>query len=542
MQFLVTIKHQNKFKSDIKIEGKTKSDPKSFQELLNKELNGFQINMKDNEFKTFMTQYISDKTNNKNVNIYSNAGNIGDGFLFKNAFVKFGNNKPIFADEDGFIKIADNKYIKVSNEMTSLPSLLKCNKTGSEVAKEFVENIVECWNGNEILPLIALGLMLMAIHFEKFVLNEGYPILIIFGKTTGGKSTITFAGMNMQGMPRESLYSGSSTANSYEHICSKYNGINVCIDDIKEATISSNYFTDVVKTAYTGTIRAKMANFGKNVTSITLKSPIVYSSNAKSPQDPEVQNRLLVINIPKGKFNDKKYKFFENTTKSKELSLILPEILKYSEDDVLKMHKDNEKLIESNIQNVTRRIINNNAIAYTGLQLLLEVGNTTIENLEEKFLDFVKNQVKQYDDLKDVVDKVLSEIPILYQLGQLEKDVFFRFDDYKAENGNIENVVCFNKNALIAKINQCNYHDKSKYIDKDIFNAFYKEHSRYRAEKSVRYRSLDNQAGNYTASKKSVVFCIDELEDYSVFNGVKNPEDAENTEVLAENPLSFWRL
>ena len=137
--------------------------------------------------------------------------------------------------------------------------------------------------------------------------------------------------------------------------------------------------------------------------------------------------------------------------------------------------------------------------------------------------------------MQDVVDKVLAEIPILYRLGQIDEGVLFTFSQYIAPDGAIENVVCFHKGTMIAKINQCNAHDKSKYIDIDAFNSYCKTHPRFRGNKTVRFKDNINPNCIKDNSRNSVMFCIDGLEDYSFFHGVEPPELNETIEQNVKN-------
>ncbi len=81
---------------------------------------------------------------------------------------------------------------------------------------------------------------------------------------------------------KEALTSGGSTAKSNEYFCSKYNGMNVCIDDVKGETLASSNFTALVKGVYKGVPRTKMLPYGKGVEYINTCSPLAYLTNESS--------------------------------------------------------------------------------------------------------------------------------------------------------------------------------------------------------------------------------------------------------------------
>ena len=263
-----------------------------------------------------------------------------------------------------------------------------------------------------------------------------------------------------------------------------------------------------------------MTNYGKEIDSVQMCSPWAASTNELLPRLKEVINRLNIFEMFGKSFQTEKFKYFESNEENVlELSLILPEILKINVSEVKDMFEHNVCVLEEKFADNQKRVINNVAYAYTGLQLLLQIAKVELEDAEEKFIKFAEEELSEYEDVQDVVDKVLAAIPTLYKLGKLDKDVFVRFDSCE-KNGKTENIVCFHKNSLIDHINQCYSNDKSKYIDIQMFNSYYKTHSRYRGNKTVRYKkaySLDK----FEVSQSSERFCIDGLEDYSVFNSVE---------------------
>ena len=333
-------------------------------------------------------------------------------------------------------------------------------------------NILECWRANIILPLITLGHMVMSIYYEEFIKRYGCPTLLLYGETGTGKSTLVTIGLSIFGLARDALTSGGSTAKSNEYFCSRYNCMNVCIDDLKGETLNSSNFTALVKGAYKGVPRTRMLPYGKGVEYIHICSPLAYSTNESLPDLKEVVNRMNIIEIFGKVFKADKFKYHEvdkdNSDKLKELSLILPELLKYPKDDVLRLYEEIFEILKSNVQDTQNRVIHNIAYAYTGAILLLSISDISIDNLQEQVIAYANAQVEKYENIKTVVDKVLAEIPTLHLLNILEKDKHFRIDKDKI-NGIDMLQVKFKKDVVISAINKYYSTNKKKQIDESSF-------------------------------------------------------------------------
>lgn len=535
--YIVTLKNENGAEVEVELAGDTKSDLKKFCSILDEKANGFLIECKKDEFREIFAKYISTNIICK-IKTFTNAGVIGNKeFLYENALIKDG--KINYADKDGYIQIDDNTYYKLDSKVSFTPKLSSTVKSSVQISKEFVENIFECWKDDYFLPLITIGHILMSVFFKDFV-KIGVPTLILFGESGTGKSTIEKCGLFIFGFPRNAIVSGGSTTKSIENTSSKYNSVIICVDDIKGFTLVSGNFAELIKSIYHGTARTKMTNYGKDVQIVQVCSPLALSTNDKLPNLKEILNRLNIIEMFGKSFDSSKFKYFEtNEENVNELSMILPEILKFDIEEVKSIYSDTVKLLETSVKDTQRRVINNIAYAYTGVSLLLTVSGITLNDVEQKLIEYANTQVDKYEEVQDVVDKVLAEIPILYKLKELEEGVLFTFSKHTSPDGTIENVVCFHKGSLIAKINKCNANDKSKYIDIDMFNAYCKTHPRYRGNKTVRYRDNINPNSIKDNSRNSVMLSIEGLEDYSFFNGVETPEIEGFSKVVDSNFLPF---
>lgn len=509
--YIITLQnHSGKIEKDVEITGNSKTDFKQFQTSINNQLNDFVVNMNEAEFKAFVAEYISPKVA-ANVIIYKNAGVTPNGdLLYKNALAT--PNGIIWADEDGYIEIGEKLYIKLAEAEHYQPKLDKSLKTGKQIANALITNLIECWSDNIILPLIVLGHMIMAVYYEEFIKRYGCPTLILYGETGTGKSTLVTVGLAIFGLSRDALTSGGSTAKSNEYFSSNYNGMNLCTDDVKGETLNSSNFTALVKGAYKGIPRTRMLPYGKGVEYIHTCSPLAYSTNEALPDLQEVVNRLNIVEIFGKIFKADKFKYHEvdkdGGDNLKELSLILPEFLKFSKEDVLKLYEQTFEMLENNVQDTQKRIINNIAYAYTGTLLLLKIAGISIDGLQDKVIEYTQQQIAKYESIKTPVEKVLDGIITLTKMGILQVGTHFKIVDDEVA-GIPETHLQFHKDLILSAINKYYNYDKSKQIDEKKFLAYAKNHKRFRGNNhSVRY---DNDRNKVVGS---MCFNISGLDDF----------------------------
>lgn len=509
--YIITLQnHNGKIEKDVEITGNSKTDFKQFQTSINNQLNDFVVNMNEAEFKAFVAEYISPKVAS-NVIIYKNAGVTPRGnLLYENALAT--PNGITWADEDGYIEIGENSYIKLAEAEHYQPKLAKSLKPGKQIANALITNIIECWSDNIILPLIVLGHMIMAVYYEEFIKRYGCPTLILYGETGTGKSTLVTVGLAIFGLSREALTSGGATSKSLEFFSSNYNGLNVCTDDVKGETLNSSNFTALIKGAYKGIPRTKMSSYGKDVKYMHICSPLACSTNEALPDLQEVVNRLNIVEIFGKIFKADKFKYHEvdkdGGDNIKELSLILPEFLKFSKDDVLKLYEQIFEMLENNVQDTQKRIINNIAYAYTGTLLLLKIAGISIDSLQDNIIEYAKQQIAKYESIKTPVEKVFDGIITLTKMGILQVGTHFKIVDDEVA-GIPETHLQFHKDLILSAINKYYSYDKSKQIDEKKFLAYAKNHKRFRGNNhSVRY---DNDRNKVVGS---MCFNISGLDDF----------------------------
>lgn len=525
--YVVTLQNdKGRIETDVEIAYNSKSDVNQFQTTVNNLYTGFSVCMKEAEFKTFVEEYISPKVAST-ATIYTNAGLTPDGnLLYENALAT--PTCVYWANDNGYIKTGDNTYVRLAETTHYLPKLAKSNKTGKQVANELITNILECWSDNVALPLLTLGHMVMALYFNDIVKRYGVPILILYGETGTGKSTLVTVGLSIFGLSREALTSGGSTAKSNEYFCSRYNCMNVCIDDVKGETLTSSNFTALIKAAYKAVPRTKMLPYGRGVEYIHTCSPLAYSTNETLPDLREVINRMNIIEIFGKVFKADKFKYHEVSNngggKLQELSLILPEFLKYSKDDIVKLYEQVFDILKANVQDTQNRVISNIAYAYTGAIMLLAIADIEVEDLQQMIIAYAQKQIQKYEDIKTVVDKVLAQIVTLYELGHLEKDKHFKVAKVQTEFGE-ELHVRFKKDVIISVINKFYGNEKTKRIDDKAFLSYAKNHKRYRGNHTIRLNEIEKPTN-------AMSFNVTGMEEYAEFGSIIEPmsyEDLQNS-------------
>ena len=525
--YIITLQnHNGKIEKDVEITGNSKTDFKQFQTSINNQLNDFVVNMNETEFKAFVAEYISPKVAS-NVIIYKNAGVTPSGnLLYANALATPKGIKR--ADEDGYIEIGENSYIKLAEAEHYQPKLAKSLKPGKQIANALITNIIECWI-DIILPLIVLGHMIMAVYYEEFIKRYGCPTLILYGETGTGKSTLVTVGLAIFGLHREALTASGATSKSLEFFSSNYNGLNVCTDDVKGETLNSSNFTALIKGAYKGIPRTRMLPYGKGVEYIHTCSPLAYSTNEALPDLQEVVNRLNIVEIFGKTFKAEKFKYHEidkgNNDNLKELSLILPEVLKFSKEDVLKLYEQIFEMLENNVQDTQKRVINNIAYAYTGTLLLLKIAGISIDSLQDNIIEYAKQQIAKYESIKTPVEKVFDGIITLTKMGILQVGTHFKIVEDEVA-GIPETHLQFHKDLILSAINKYYSYDKSKQIDERKFLAYAKNHTRFRGNNhSVRYDSDKSKVVG------SMCFNISGLDDFVGISkhGIMTYQDLDNS-------------
>ena len=154
--------------------------------------------------------------------------------------------------------------------------------------------------------------------------------------------------------------------------------------------MTSESFGESIKRLFKAIPRVRKTNYGKDIYLEYSCSQIVYSTNSSLPETPELVNRANLITIMNNSLDNNKYHYLsEHRQNTEELSLLLPELLKFDEDDVMTLHEDLKNKIKSNVQcNVIERIPHNIAYMWLGLSLLSKIAGIELENIEKDIFKY----------------------------------------------------------------------------------------------------------------------------------------------------------
>ena len=478
--YVLTLKAKSGKETDVMISDKAKTDQKVFASTINEQSNGFNHNFSNNEFQQFMHQFVSNKVS-KEVEIHHNTGDIGGGrYLMENACID--NGKTTFAMDNGYIPYDDNKFLKPSNNLSGCPKLAKTIRTSKEIVNELIINLQSAWGASMAIPIIICGYAVMCTRYSLFATKSGFPTLMLFGDSGSGKSTCTALAAGILGYDRTALLSGSSTLLSQMQLASERVNSIVIIDDLKSISKDRkeySNFVGLIKTLFNGQARMKMSKDQK-IDGIEVSSPIAFSSNEAPIGLKEVENRCLVLNVFKGCFDSSKYEYFDDK-KMKELSALLPDILKYSEDEILNLYCEIKASLKKKHLCVEDRILNNYAIAIAGARVLFDIAELDMKSIEEFIDKIISEATDSYNEIEDKVESVLSLIPKLIEVNFLsERDIKIRFDLSP------EPVVMFHTQTLIDAYNRYYSFYPNSQIDKYDFLKFAKNHKRKMKGKSAR--------------------------------------------------------
>ncbi len=498
---------------DIEIKDNAKNDYKEFQRVLSSKENSFIANLKEEEFKEFIRNFVLPKIH-KTIYLYSNAGIIKpQTFIYKNALVDKGNI--YWENKDSYIETSkDEILIKVDNQLTfPLPTLYTSTKSSKEIAAEFMTNMNDCWGDYSTQAFLITGHMCMGIFYELFTKNIGAPTLLISGLSGTGKSTLVQNGLSIFGLKPNFLTAGNSTPKSHEFMASSFNGINVCSDDVHDYVLTSPNFNSLIKSAFHGLSRTKLKDYGKNIDSNPICSQLVFSTNYALPELPELQNRTNVFSLTKSSLDLTRFNYLNNHVKNREeLSLILPELLKYTEEDVLILHQQLYESIEANFDKIESRIISNIAYAYTGVKLLEKISGVEITSLHSGVIEYTKSIAEKYKAIPTPVDRLLNDLIVLKNNKAIVQGTHYKIIGAdKTKDG--RTLIAFHKDTLLTAHNQYFKFDNDRKIDRISFNSYLKGDKRFVKAQSVRFDDSNKP-------KESTCLDITDMEELRCLGGL----------------------
>lgn len=334
----------------------------------------------------------------------------------------------------------------------------------------------------------------MGLFFDYFLKkNIGIPLLIICGVSSSGKTTLIQNGIAILGMGEDFLIAGDSTANGQQFIAQSINNVACPVDDVFEAVLNSKKLGAKIKSSYRATPKIRMRTFGQEPDLCQICSQLIYTANGNIPQIQELVNRANVISINDTTLDTDNYNYLdENAENREELSLILPELIKYAPEEVFETYKQLKEVLRESLEKINNRILSNVAFMWTGLVLLQEIAGISIDNLDGGIIEHAKNVAEDYKNLPTPIDTFLEGLLIMKNLGAIKKGYDYEIKEpQETEDGSVQ--LIFHKETLRTIYNDFFAKDSDRKIDKAVFNRYLKWDSRViTQDASQKYYQVDN--------------------------------------------------
>jgi len=359
----------------------------------------------------------------------------------------------------------------------------------------------------------------MGLFFDYFLKkNIGIPLLIICGVSSSGKTTLIQNGIAILGMGDDFLIAGDSTANGQQYIAQSINNVACPVDDVFEAVLNSKSLGAKIKANYKATPKIRMKSYGKEPDLCQICSQLVYTANGNIPQIQELVNRANVISINDTSLDTDNYKYLdENADNREELSLILPELIKYAPEEVFETFEHLKLVLKESLEKVNNRILSNIAYMWTGLTLLQDIAGIKLENIDEGIIEHAKNVAEDYKKLPSPIDLFLEGLVIMKKLGVINPGIHYNIKKPEdTEDGST--LLIFHKETLRTLYNDFFAKDNDRKIDKAIFDRHLKCDTRVvTQEASQRYNQIDSPKKG--KNMRSVVLDISDWDEAFEFSG-----------------------
>ena len=361
--------------------------------------------------------------------------------------------------------------------------------------------------------------MSMGLHYKSFTKDKlGAPIPLICGVTSAGKSVTSFNGISIFGLNEDLMASGDSTLYGQEGIANAFIGVSLITDDLSESILESRKFSSNIKKLFKSSKRYRRKDKGQKGEKIEANSQVGYSTNGALPEIPELINRSNIYTFLKGTIDENKFQYFpENAEKCKELSLILVELLKYSKNDVLKIHTSLLNVLKEKFpQPVYSRILHNVAYMWTGITILEEIADYKIPGLVETVANYTKMSINKVKTIPTPVDLFLQGLLIMKHQEIIRKDRDYIIKEpQETESGFIE--LRFHKETLLNIYNNFFRNDAKYKLNVQVFSNYLSVDKRLLESTTQRYLEENGKRGK---GYNSTVLNITDWEDVLDFSGV----------------------
>lgn len=365
--------------------------------------------------------------------IYSCGGSQCGRFVCKNAEIIYKPFNVRYSEKLDPSKDYDdlqNSLIDVDNNCR--PELSMSGAAPNDVAFKFFMNIKECFS--DLKTLLCIGAVIATAFWELFQQEiKGFPVVFFLGETHSGKSTLMFCLSSLFGLTDNSVMSGTSTAPAI----TKELGGRICIPLFIEE-LNKNFFLkyveNVAKMVYSAIPREKCTK-----TSVQ-KSPIfttfVVTSNYSFIKPSEaLLSRTLFVHMKKSDFEQKYFKYFDEASR-KDLSLILPLVLKYR-DYVLPVYRAMYQELTRIIPNYSgNRYLKSVAIACTMWVIVNKILGKELFNWRKMAIEYceyyeacLQSRVTNADMMLRHISKLIDSKELTYGVHyKLVHDVILRLN------------------------------------------------------------------------------------------------------------------
>lgn len=389
---------------------------------------------------------------------YVNTGKINFDkmdWLWSNAVYKDG-QLYIDIDDFGRIKMDEHNYIRaMKKDRKPLPKYYINNKNISKVITDLFDNILQSWNG-AIEPFLAIGFMSISPFYNYFWRHEGFGAIGFIGTTEGGKTEICNLASGIFGCDKTFFSTARATNVGIEQMLNSYNCIPRIIDDISRYNLTGDRFIDMLKQISNGGQRDKGLD-GQRSGALPPCSPLVFTSNNIPAEKPEILNRMLYLSSDNLKFNPDVFNYFGCA--DKELSCILPYILKYTGEDIRIRHQHYKRWIKDTYGDSSDRMISQLAIAITGLNIFEEIAGNKLNIPWNMLQAYIQDCSTRFRQFKNLTEKLLEAFPTMIWNGNITRE-----NHYKVSQDDNKIILTFSKVAVCNAYNKHFIEDKSQAI------------------------------------------------------------------------------
>lgn len=334
--------------------------------------------------------------------------------------------KPQFISFDEVMSDIRNNITPFSSTITSMSDFV------SELLRRLFKTISLTYN-NRLEPFLVLSMGILTV-FLKQISNDfsACPVVVLYGETASGKSTLLRNGVHLYGLNEGELHSGGDTIAALRNDLSDFVNVPIVIDDIEGSLVRP--LATLLKSIYEQTARRKHKEYTK------INTTIFVNTNDRLSRSPEHRNRYIELKFYRDNFKPTEAENF------KSLHKYLPCLTEYVIKNIpYEDIKTSIKTIEgmdmlSSIQDV--RMKRNLSIALAGLNLLITLANDDTITFDS-FKDRIENYISETSNVE--INNVNMFITTLKKLID-SKQYFQENRDYTITNTGIH-IIISDKNS-----------------------------------------------------------------------------------------------